>query len=136
MLDTICKLDLSDPKSTRYIMDALCILTCQEMHYEGSTLSKQLTDSFLGREGNVAFILRLLNCEQFQELAVCLLMNSRIQSYFVSQDDFKLIFSVMNTQGYSHTGSVVGLCLRLIINLIDNHPSNQAVFLQGMLILR
>ena len=54
--------------------------------------------------------------------------NSNLQKIVAFENAFDKLFEIMETEGWTDGGIVVEDCLRLLLNLLRNNPSNQTFF--------
>merc|ERR1719495_137645 len=62
--------------------------------------------------------------------------NSNIQKIVAFENAFDKLFEIMEAEGWTDGGIVVEDCLRLLLNLLRNNPSNQTFFKEGSYINR
>jgi len=62
--------------------------------------------------------------------------NANLQKIVAFENAFDKLFEVMEAEGWTDGGIVVEDCLRLLLNLLRNNPSNQTFFKEGSYINR
>lgn len=62
--------------------------------------------------------------------------NANIQKIVAFDNAFERLLDIILEEGYSDGGIVVEDCLLLLINLLQNNPSNQTFFQEGSFIKR
>ena len=62
--------------------------------------------------------------------------NSNIQKIVAFENAFDKLMEIMEFEGWTDGGIVVEDCLRLLLNLLRNNPSNQTFFKEGSYINR
>merc|ERR1719187_3161883 len=62
--------------------------------------------------------------------------NANLQKIVAFENAFDKIFEIMEAEGWTDGGIVVEDCLRLLLNLLRNNPSNQTFFKEGSYISR
>ena len=62
--------------------------------------------------------------------------NSNIQKIVAFENAFEKLMEIMEFEGWTDGGIVVEDCLRLMLNLLRNNPSNQIFFKEGSYISR
>ena len=62
--------------------------------------------------------------------------NANLQKIVAFENAFDKLFEIMEAEGWSDGGIVVEDCLRLLLNLLRNNPSNQIFFKEGSYINR
>merc|ERR1719290_134889 len=62
--------------------------------------------------------------------------NANLQKIVAFENAFDKLVDIMEAEGYSDGGIVVEDCLRLMLNLLRNNPSNQIFFKEGSYITR
>merc|ERR1719209_285487 len=62
--------------------------------------------------------------------------NANLQKIVAFENAFDKIFEIMEAEGWTDGGIVVEDCLRLLLNLLRNNPSNQTFFKEGSYINR
>merc|ERR1719507_2413158 len=62
--------------------------------------------------------------------------NANLQKIVAFENAFDKLFEIMEAEGWTDGGIVVEDCLRLLLNLLRNNPSNQTFFKEGSYINR
>ena len=62
--------------------------------------------------------------------------NANLQKIVAFENAFDKLVDIIEAEGYSDGGIVVEDCLRLMLNLLRNNPSNQIFFKEGSYITR
>ena len=62
--------------------------------------------------------------------------NANLQKIVAFENAFDKLFEIMEAEGWTDGGIVVEDCLRLLLNLLRNNPSNQTFFKEGSYISR
>merc|ERR1719348_2842353 len=62
--------------------------------------------------------------------------NANLQKIVASENAFDKLFEILEAEGWTDGGIVAEDCLRLLLNLLRNNPSNQTFFKEGSYITR